>query len=97
VMPSLELASPESRPPIIHSRTGRMTSYPIVDDLLIAEGGRSNQIVGHGRPKTNPDTPRILGPRAARDGVWLTTRSSIEALGVVGWKRLASVRPRRWL
>jgi len=23
---------PESRPPIIHSRTGRMTSYPIVDD-----------------------------------------------------------------
>lgn len=50
MMPSLELASPESRPPIIHSRTGRMTSYPIVDDLLIAEGGRSNQIVGHGRP-----------------------------------------------
>jgi len=41
---------PESRPPIIHSRTGRMTSYPIVDDLLIAESGRSNQIVGHGRP-----------------------------------------------
>jgi hypothetical protein len=41
---------PESRPPIIHSRTGRMTSYPIVDDLLIAEGGRSNQIIGHGRP-----------------------------------------------
>ncbi len=39
MMPSLELASPESRPPIIHSRTGRMTSYPIVDDRLIAEGG----------------------------------------------------------
>jgi hypothetical protein len=41
---------PESRPPIIHSRTGRMTSYPIVDDPLIVEGGRSNQIIGHGRP-----------------------------------------------
>jgi hypothetical protein len=41
---------PESRPPIIHSRTGRMTFYPIVGELQIAEGGRSNQIVGHRRP-----------------------------------------------
>jgi hypothetical protein len=50
MLPSLELASPKSRPPIIHSRTWRMTFYPIVGDPLIAEGGRSNQIVGHERP-----------------------------------------------